>query len=246
MFIHSIDPVLFSLGPISIRYYGIIYALGFMFAYIALRKAVQHKKLHLSEQDIDNLIIWLIAGVVIGARIFEILFYQPVYYFSHPSEIIAIWHGGLSFHGGLVGAAIVSYLFSKKKKISFLNLADILIIPTALALAFGRIANFINAEVIGKPSNLPWSVQFPQDSLYRHPSQLYEAIKNLIIFFILLKTKQHKEGYLLGLFLFLYGSIRFIIEFVKEPEGMIGPLTMGQVLSMPMIILGIYLINKKK
>jgi phosphatidylglycerol:prolipoprotein diacylglycerol transferase len=246
MFIHHIDPVLLSLGPLEIRYYGLIYALGFVFAYLALRKAAKHKKLSLSEEDIDSLVVWLIIGVVLGARIFEILFYQSGYYFSHPSEIIAVWKGGLSFHGGLVGAAVTAYLFAKKKKLSFLRLADILVIPAALALVFGRIANFINAEVIGKPTSLPWAVQFPQDHLYRHPSQLYEALKNFLIFFILLKTKEHKEGYLLGLFLFLYGILRFLIEFVKEPEAMIGPLTMGQILGIPMIIVGVYLLYKKK
>ncbi len=247
MFIHNIDPVLVSFGPMSIRYYGVIYALGFLLAYMAVRRAIKNKELPLSIDDLDTYMLWLIVAVVIGARVAEVIFYNPLYYFAHPLEIPALWHGGLSFHGGLVGALLITFFVAKKKRISFLHLADILSLPAALALAFGRIANFINGELYGTPTNLPWAVKFPGAPEFRHPSQLYEAAKNLLIFFVLraVKKPHRQQGIIFGLFLTLYGIIRFAIEFVKEPEAMLGPLTMGQVLSIPMIIGGIWLLAKK-
>ena len=187
-------------------------------------------------------------GVVLGARLFEILFYNLSFYLEHPAELIAIWHGGLSFHGGLVGAVVSTWLFCKKKKIPLLHLCDYVVIPTALALALGRIGNFLNGELPGKITNVPWAVQFPGAEGFRHPSQLYESVKNLIIFAILLVNvkKQHKNGYLFGLFLFWYGLLRFLVEYIREPETMVWFLTMGQALSVPLIIVGLYFIKKKR
>ncbi|HLC72006.1 MAG TPA: prolipoprotein diacylglyceryl transferase [Candidatus Nanoarchaeia archaeon] len=248
MFIHTIDPVVFSLGPLEIRYYGIIYAFGFILAYFLLRYFIRQKKLHMQEQELDTYIIYLMLGVVLGARLFEILFYNLPFYLEHPAELIAIWHGGLSFHGGLVGAVFSTWLFCKKKKIPLLHLCDYVVIPTALALALGRIGNFLNGELPGKITNVPWAVQFPGAEGFRHPSQLYESVKNLIIFAILLVNvkKQHKDGYLFGLFLFWYGILRFLVEYVREPETMVWFLTMGQALSVPLIIVGLYFIKKKR
>ena len=251
MFIHNIDPVLFSIGPIAIRYYGIIYALGFLMAYYVFKKASEKKIIPWTQDDLERYMLWLMIGVVSGARIFEILFYHPHSISSNPLEMVQIWHGGLSFHGGLVGAFLITYLFARKKNIAFLQLADILVLPAALALALGRIANFINGEVYGIPTNLPWAVQFPTDPQPRHPSQIYEAIKNMLIFSVLLliQTKKPRQGIVCATFFVLYGTVRFFIEFVKEPEMMVGPLTMGQVLSIPMVIGGIwlfyYLFHKK-
>lgn len=243
MFIHNIDPVLFSLGPIAIRYYGIIYALGFIMAYYFLRKAITTKQLPLTHDDLERYMLRLMIAVVVGARLFEILLYHPIYYLQNPLETVMIWHGGLSFHGGLIGAMLITYLFARKKQITFLQFADVLVVPAALALALGRVANFINGEVYGIPTNLPWAVQFPSDLQPRHPSQIYEAVKNLLIFAILLfmQKKETKQGTLFATFLLFYGALRFIIEFVKEPEMMLGPLTMGQILSIPMMLGGIWL-----
>lgn len=247
MFYHNINPILVSFGPFEIRYYGIIYALGFILAYFFLRHFIRQKKLKMSEQELDTYLVYLIIGVVLGARLFEILFYNLSWYLAHPAEFIAIWHGGLSFHGGLVGAIISTWLFCKKKQLHFLHLADYIVIPAALGLALGRIGNFLNGELPGRITAVPWAVQFPGFDGFRHPSQVYESIKNLIIFSILLVhvKKQHKDGYLFGLFLFWYGLLRFLIEFVREPETMVWFLTMGQALSIPVIILGLYLIMKK-
>ncbi len=247
MFYHAIDPVLVNLGPVEIRYYGVIYALGFVIFYLFLRHAVKKGYLILEEKDVDNLIGWLILGVVGGARLFEVIFYNPGYYLANPLEIIAVWKGGLSFHGGLLGALMVSYIFCKKRKISLLRLLDVAVIPVTIALALGRVANFINGELYGKVTSLPWGVKFQNVEGFRHPSQLYEAAKNLLLLGIAVLSKKYvkKDGQLFGIFLVGYGVFRFGIEFVKEPEVIIASLSMGQWLSIPLIIGGWMLIKKK-
>ncbi len=247
MFIHNINPILLEFGPFQIRYYGIIYAFGFILAYLFLRHFIRQKKLKMHEKDLDTYILYLIIGVVLGARLFEVLFYNLQFYMANPAEIIAVWHGGLSFHGGLVGAVGATWLFCRKKQISFLHLCDFVVIPTALALALGRIGNFLNGELWGRVTTVPWAVKFQNIDGFRHPSQIYESLKNLLIFAVLLwhVKKEHKEGYLFGWFLVLYGILRFLIEYVREPEIMVGFLTMGQTLSIPLIILGVYFVKKR-
>lgn len=247
MFYHNINPVLVTLGPFQIRYYGLIYALGFIVAYLMLRSFIRQKKLHMEERDLDTFLLYLIIGVILGARLAYILLYNLSFYLHHPLEFIMIWHGGLSFHGGLGGAVIASWLFCRKKKVSFLHLADYMVIPTALALALGRIGNFLNGELWGRMTDVPWAVKFQGVEGFRHPSQVYESAKNFLIFFVLLWQikKEHKEGYIFGVFLLLYGILRFLVEFVREPEIYIGPLTMGQVLSIPVFLIGAYLVIKK-
>ena len=202
MFIHNINPVLFSVGPISVRYYGIIYALGFIIAYLVLRHFVKQGKIaHMRLADIDDYIVWLVLGVVIGARVIDYVFFYWPAIISDPVGLFRIWEGGLSFHGGLLGAALVTFWYCRKKKIVFYDLADLLVIPAALALFFGRIANFINGELWGTITNVSWCVQFPAVDGCRHPSQLYEAFYTLVIFVKLLfvhalKKKAHKDSWL--------------------------------------------------
>lgn len=252
MFYNNINPTLFNIGPFEIRYYGIIYALGFLIAYFFIYYLAKKRNLNLTKDDVADFIFYLIIGTVIGARLFEIIFYEPKYYFSNPLEMLAIWHGGLSFHGGLVGAAIASYLYCAKKKIQFYDLADIVVIPLVLALFLGRIANFINGELVGRITNLPWCVKFRDYEGCRHPSQIYESLKNLVIFFVLwsIKDKKMKKGLMFWSFVVMYSSLRFLIEFAKDPgnNGFIMGLTMGQWLNSAMFIVGIYFfikINKK-
>jgi len=246
MFVHTIDPAFLHLGPVTIRYYGLIYALGFAVAYVALRRAIEKKELPLRKEDADTLLLCLIIGVVVGARVFEVIFYSPSYYLASPLKILALWEGGLSFHGGLVGAAAAATLFCRKKKTKFLQLADALTIPAAFALAMGRFANFINGELYGVPTSLPWGVLFPGAQEYRHPTQIYEALKNLVIAGILLQVKKRPrhQGHLFGVFLLLYATFRFVIEFWKEPEVAVGFLTMGQILSLAMLPIAIRLLKK--
>ncbi len=245
MFYHNINPTLLKLGPFEIRYYGIIYVLGFILAYFFINYLAKQKNLKLNKDDIWDLLFYLIIGTVIGARIFEIIIYNPSYYFKNPFEMLAIWHGGLSFHGGLIGAVIAGYLFCKKKKIEFYDLADICVIPLAFGLFLGRIGNFINGELIGRVTNLPWCVKFKSYEGCRHPSQLYESFKNLVIFSILwfLKDKKLKKGIMFWSFILMYSTLRFFIEFFRAPDEQIGfilGLTMGQWLSIAIFVVGVY------
>lgn len=244
VFYHTLDPILLSLGPIKIHWYALMYVFSFIIVYFYVRSAVRHKKLDLSLEDVDNLMILLVGSMIVGARLFVVLLYNPYYYFSNPAEIIAVWHGGLSFHGGLVGMVLAGYLFAKKKKISFLHLCDIFVVPLALAQALGRIGNFINGELYGTITSLPWGVKFPNAEGFRHPSQLYEALYDLVIFsFIFIqRNRNYANGVLFSWFLILYPVFRFFTEFVREPEIMVGPLTLGQVLNIPLFLFGVGLL----
>lgn len=247
MFVNNINPVLVHLGPISIRYYGIIYALGFIVAYLFLRHAIRHKRLKMTSEQLDAYFFWLIIGIVIGARIFEIIFFSWSYYSVHPLQMLAIWNGGLSFHGGLVGAAIVTYVFAKKNKMHFYDIADALVIPAALALAFGRIANFINSEhygIIADAAKTPWCVVFNSvDGYCRHPSQLYESLKNFFIFGVLMwydnsRRDKRNKGTLFWMFVLMYGTLRFIVNFWRDDPSsqIILGISVGQWLSVLMVV----------
>ncbi|MBW2993566.1 prolipoprotein diacylglyceryl transferase, partial [Candidatus Woesearchaeota archaeon] len=216
MFIHNLNPVLAKLGPFEIRWYGVIFALGFIIAFLVLLKTAEKKKLlNFKKDDAYSLLLYLLIGIIIFSRLFEIIFYNLGYYINHPLEVFAVWHGGLSFHGGLVGAVIVALVFAKKKKVRFYDLADLLSIPAAIGLAFGRIGNFINGELWGTVTNLPWCVKFKGAEGCRHPSQLYESAKNFIVFFVLLalNKKQRKPGFIFWHFILLYGIGRFLTDF---------------------------------
>ncbi len=250
MFIHNLDPVLLSLGPFQIRYYGLFYVIGFLAAYFIVNYLARKKELPLSKDDVADFIIYTILGTVLGARLFYILFYNLPFYIENPFELIAIWHGGLSFHGGFIGAALAGFYFCKKKRIHFYDLADIMVIPVALGLALGRIGNFINGELYGRITDVSWAVKFPDAEGFRHPSQIYESIKNLMIFFTLwsLKDKKLPKGFIFWLFITMYSALRFIVEFFREPDlqlgFILGPLTMGQVLSIIMFVVGAFFIYK--
>lgn len=244
MFVHNIDPVILELGSLQIRYYGLIYAAGFAFALYYLMRQSKLGRLDLTKDEISDFITYLIVGVVAGARLFEVIFYEPSYYLSDPAQILMVWKGGLSFHGGLVGAIAATYIFLKKHpKVSFLELADNLMVPLSLGLAFGRIANFINAELVGKITDVSWAVKFPGYEGFRHPSQIYESIKNFIIFGTLLSFKDLPRGAFFAIFLMMYGTFRFLVEFYKDFPTFLG-LNMGQYLSIPMIVAGIWLFRK--
>ncbi|MBU0627883.1 MAG: prolipoprotein diacylglyceryl transferase, partial [Nanoarchaeota archaeon] len=221
--------------------------------YFFVYHLAKKRNLNLTKDDVADFIFYLIIGTVIGARLFEIIFYEPAYYFANPLEMIAVWHGGLSFHGGLVGAVLACYLYSRKKKVHFYDLADIVSIPLAFALFLGRIANFINGELVGRLTTLPWCVKFMNYEGCRHPSQLYESLKNLVLFSILwsIKDKKLKKGIMFWSFVLLYSTLRFFIEFVKDPGdiGFILGLTMGQLLCIAMFAIGLFFfvkINRQK
>ncbi|HLD12785.1 MAG TPA: prolipoprotein diacylglyceryl transferase [Candidatus Nanoarchaeia archaeon] len=239
MFTLNIEPVLFHLGSLEIRYYGLLYAFAFLVGYWYMRRRAKYLRWKL---DVDVLFTYLIIGNLVGARLFEVLFYSPSYYFANPLKILFLWQGGLSFHGGLVGGALALWWFCKKYKHSWLELADVLVLPLAFGLFLGRIANFLNGELFGYPSSLPWAVDFG-DGVFRHPTQLYESLKNLILFLLLVllhrRLKKHAyPGYLLAVFLTAYGFFRFFLEFLKVPEQLWLGFPVGQWLSAVMVLAG--------
>jgi phosphatidylglycerol:prolipoprotein diacylglycerol transferase len=249
MFTHNIDPALLHLGPFEIRYYGLFYVIGFIVAYFMIDYLAKQKKFKLGKNKIEDVLVYGGIAGIIGARLFYILVYDFLFYLQNPLEIFAIWHGGLSFHGALIGALIGVYLFAKKNKYNVLELLDIMVIPFAFALCLGRIGNFMNGELYGRITNVPWCVNFPSVDGCRHPSQIYEAIYSFFIFFILwkLKDKKMKKGMMFAIFLMLYSVLRFFTEFFREADVQLGyffGLTMGQILCLVMFVAGLILVSK--
>lgn len=240
MFIHNINPVLLNLGPLEIRYYGLVYLFGFLFTIWYMTRQSKAGELKLTNDQIYDMFTWIILGTIVGGRLMHTLFYEPAYYLSHPLKILYIWEGGMAFHGALIAIGLVIYYFSKKYKVSFYSLADTLVIPSAIILAIGRMANFVNGELVGKISTVPWAVKFPNFEGYRHPYQIYSVIKDLLIFGILLFIKKNKpkEGVLFWTFILSYGLLRFTTEFFKDAEWYWLGLSAGQYLSIGAIVLG--------
>ncbi|MBU1200965.1 MAG: prolipoprotein diacylglyceryl transferase [Nanoarchaeota archaeon] len=251
MFIHNINPVLVKLGFLEIRYYSLVYIIGFLVTYYILLKLAKKKKIkNLTKEGVEDFMIYFILGSIIGGRVLDFLFYNPSVFWTNPLEILYIWHGGMSFHGGLIGAITGAFLFIKKHKVEFYDLADIIVLPLSFFLFLGRIANFINGELWGTVTNVSWCVKFQGVEDCRHPSQLYEAAKNLAIFGFLMffKKRKLKKGVIFWNFVLLYGALRFITNIWREDSRFLG-LSMGQYLSLAMVILaGIYLyrINSAK
>ena len=245
-----IDPVLVRIGPLEVRWYGLMYLLGFALGYLVIRSELKRKKGAVPVEAADDLLFYLIIGLLVGGRIGYVLFYNLGEYIYAPWEVFAIWHGGMSFHGGLMGMLVSGYIFARKRKARFLDLADIGALAAPLGLMLGRIGNFINGELYGRIASVPWGMIFPMGGdLPRHPSQLYEALfEGPILFLILwyLRTRIQRPGELLVAFLWGYGIFRFIIEFFREPDPQLGFivqwLTMGQLLCLAMIVGGIGLL----
>ena len=250
----GLDPIAFSLGPLVVRWYGLAYVLGFVCAAAIIYFVAKRWKLGMSEDNLLTLMVCAIVGVVLGARIGYVLFYGDGYYLSHPLEILAFNQGGMSFHGGLVGLLIGGAVAARMTRIPFLTLADLGSIAAPIGLFFGRCANFVNGELWGAPTDGPLGVVFggAAGMMPRHPSQLSEAVLEGIVIFCVLfalsrKRPPRPQGTFLGAFLVLYGIFRFLIEFVREPDVQLGYLwggwlTMGQVLSAPLIVAGIALL----
>lgn len=241
VFVNNLDPVLFSIGPVSIHWYGLFYAFSVLIVYLYCRAQIKNGSFKTTLEAFDNGYFWIIIGMLLGARLGEVLFYSPAYYFANPLKMLYVWQGGLSFHGGLIGGVIATYLWSRRQKISFLHVVDILTVPTALAQALGRLGNFFNQELPGKVWDGPWAVVYPLiDEYPRHPVQIYEIIYNLIVFFILfsLRNKKMPAGSIFALFLMLYSFFRFVVEFFKVPEVFFAGLAIGQWLSVLMFIAG--------
>lgn len=242
----NVSPEIFQLGPFSIRWYGVLFALAFIVSYQVV--LWMYKRENKPESDVEQLTIYMILGTVIGARLGHCLFYNPEYYLSNPLEIIMVWKGGLASHGAAIGILTAVYLYSRKKKENYIDMLDKLAVVVALSGCFIRLGNLFNSEIIGKPTEVAWAFIFTSiDFLPRHPAQLYESIAYLIIFFILLlvyksKIKEHSRGLLLGLLLVLVFGFRFFVEFLKEDQSAFEKgmaLNMGQILSLPFVIAGV-------
>ncbi len=252
MIILDINPVAFSIGPLDIRWYSLSYIFGILISWTIINKIIIKHKENISSNDINNLINYLILGIIIGGRLGYIIFYNIEFYVNYPVEILKIWKGGMSFHGGLIGIVFSTYMFCFKKKGIFFQLTDLIALVAPIGIFFGRIANFINGELFGKITEHNFGIIFKNGGpLPRHPSQLYEAFFEGIVLYIILNylffcTKlKNYYGTLTSCFLIFYGFFRFLIEYFREPDIQIGYIfyhfTMGQILCLPMIIIGFIL-----
>ena len=249
MFINNFDPVAIQIFSIEIRWYSLAYIIGILLGWI-LSKRFFISNVELKEK-FDDFLTFVILGIIIGGRLGYVILYNPNYYLDNLIDIFKIWEGGMSFHGGLIGVVLASFYFAKKNNQNFFIYLDVISIVAPIGIFFGRIANFINSELYGAETNLPWAVQFIKiDNLYRHPTQLYEAIfEGLILFLILIYLKNKGlmkiTGLMSGIFLICYSIFRFMIEFLRVPDEQIGylifNLTMGQIISCIFFLIGIYL-----
>jgi phosphatidylglycerol---prolipoprotein diacylglyceryl transferase len=250
----NIDPVAISIGPIDIRWYGISYVVGIVLAWLYSRYLVTRYSDRITVKHLDDFVVWATIGVVVGGRLGEVLFYMPTEFISRPWEILYLWRPGMSFHGGLIGVFLVTVWFTRSRSLPFLAFADILGSAAPIGLFFGRIANFINAELYGRVTDVSWGMVFPNGGPQpRHPSQLYEAaLEGFAIFFGLLilehttQLRRNKPGFTFGLFLIGYALARSFVELYRQPEESSGLLifgtTIGQWLSAPVLLAGLFFI----
>jgi phosphatidylglycerol---prolipoprotein diacylglyceryl transferase len=249
----NFDPVIISIGPIAIRWYALAYVFGILAAWwlarrIAADRQAWEGRSPIKLVDVDDVIVWCAIGIVFGGRVGYVLFYQPAYFLSQPLEIFVLWRGGMSFHGGFLGTVLALILFAWRRKIPILSMLDLAAIVTPIGLFLGRLANFVNGELWGRATDVPWAVVFPHAGLQpRHPSQLYEAgLEGILLFAVLLLAARRgaltRPGLIGGLFVAGYGLTRVFGELFREPDAHIGyltgGLTMGMLLSLPMILVG--------
>ena len=251
MFTHNLSPILFDLGFFSLRWYSLAYIIGIIFGWWYGKKMIIQKFYPIDTEinkRFDDLITYIIFAIIIGGRVGYVIFYNLEFYFYNPIDILKIWEGGMSFHGALIGIIIVTYIFSIKKNLKTFFLLDVIACVAPVGIFFGRMANFINGELVGKVSNVPWSVIFPLVDMFpRHPSQIYEAVLEGLILFIILNTIILKKKYISGtcsyLFLILYGLFRIFSEIFREPDPQIGYflgfISLGMILSFFMILFGL-------
>jgi len=253
----AINPVLVQWGPLAIRWYALAYIAGLVLGWLLLRRVVSDDRYwggrkRPSAESLDDLLVYCAFGVIIGGRLGNVLFYDPGYYWAHPLEVFKIWEGGMAFHGGLIGASVGILLFSRRYHAPLLTVLDLCSLVAPIGLFLGRIANFINSELWGRPTDVPWAVVFPRaDGLPRHPSQIYEALlEGLLAFAVLFAAARlgalKRPGVVAGTFGILYGAARIVSEFFREPDPRLEDLgrglTMGMALSAPMIVIGLFLL----
>lgn len=245
-----INPVFLRIGPLQFRWYGLMYILGFIATYFILRTESLRKRLPLSKDDVADLVFYGAMGVVLGGRLGYILFYNLEFYLANPLRIFAVWEGGMSFHGGFLGVILAFVLFSRRRKVPFWALIDMAAQCAPVGLGLGRLGNFINGELYGRPTDVPWGMVFPGGGdLPRHPSQLYEAFLEGIVLFLIVRYASRRfsqTGVAAWTFVAGYGLFRFIVEFFRQPDAQLGLFfglfSMGQFLSFPMFLAGSYMV----
>jgi len=246
-----IDPIIFSIGPVALRWYGMMYLIGFLAAMFIANKAADKSQGVWTRDQVSDLLFYSFLGVILGGRVGYVLFYQFDYFLTDPLYLFQIWQGGMSFHGGLIGVITAIYFFSRQTNKSFLAVSDFVVPLVPIGLGMGRLGNFINAELWGRQTDVPWAMVFPTDPLQvpRHPSQLYEFfLEGVVLFFIMyiITRKPRTLGLASGSFLIAYGVFRTIIEFFREPDAHLGLyfsfISKGQILSLPMVLAGVFLI----
>jgi phosphatidylglycerol:prolipoprotein diacylglycerol transferase len=245
-----INPVLVRIGPVAVHWYGIAYVIAFVGSALIARHLIKHWHLPLTDDDLIEIVLAAIIGVIVGSRLGYVIVYGGATYWRHPLEIFAIWDGGMSFHGGLVGILTAGWVESRRKPVTFLRLCDIGAVGAPIGFFFGRLSNFVNDELWGRTTSVPWGMVFPgAGPLPRHPSQLYEAFLEGAVLFtvmVLLSRKKRPDGRITGWFLVLYGVFRIFVEFFRQPDVqlgfIVGPFTMGQLLSVPVVAAGIWLL----
>ena len=250
----NFDPIIVSLGPLHLRWYGLMYVIGYSATYFLVAKQMKQRGLAVWQKHFENLNFALILGLIVGARLGYAFFYNASYYVEHPLEILAVWQGGMSFHGAVLGTLVGGVFYCLRNGLNFWEGADLYVVTIPIGLGFGRIGNFINGELFGRVSDLPWAMAFPNGGpLGRHPSQIYESVLEGFVLFTLLwclKEKRWPAGSMLACFLFFYGIFRSFVELFREPDPQLGflwqGLTMGQLLSSCMILAGIIIFFLRK
>lgn len=244
----NIDPVFLRFGPVQLRWYGLMYMISFIIGYFLLKRMARQRKLKLTPDDLYDLLFYIIIGVMVGGRIGYVVFYDLRGYLQAPVDILKIWQGGMSFHGGLIGVILATLYITRKKGWDFWEISDLICAAVPVGLGLGRIGNFINGELYGRPTSLPWGVIFPEGGeMPRHPSQLYEALLEGLVLYLILRwlfKQRYQPGTVVWGLIGFYGLFRFLVEFVREPDAQIGldlgPFTRGQLLTLPMMVIGLW------
>jgi phosphatidylglycerol---prolipoprotein diacylglyceryl transferase len=258
----NLDPVALQLGPFAIHWYALAYVAGLLFAVWYMKQLVDFPRLWgankptMTVAQVDDIFLWFLIGVIGGGRLGYVLFYKPMHYLANPIEIFKTWDGGMSFHGGFLGVVLACWLWGRRHDVGLDRLLDLGAAVTPVGLGLGRIANFINAELWGRPTDVPWAVQFPGEALARHPTQLYEAALEGVVLFVLVRLATHRFGALkypgraAGVFALGYGLARILVEFFREPDAHVGYIggvfTLGMLYSLPLVVVGVWLLARSR